>query len=127
MPYGTAAILAGLFGGVLLAYLVIAFLADAPQPATRTSGFPGAPLLPQPPPDGNREARESAPVAIGQRLAEENARIESLEAERERLHDSRFAKTIEQRIIWSELLELELQDIDEQIRSKGGHYERNDL
>jgi hypothetical protein len=50
-----------------------------------------------------------------QRLAEAVARLERLDAERERRGDSRFGRTAENRIIWGELIELELQEIDEQV------------
>ena len=50
-----------------------------------------------------------------QRLAEAVARLECLDAERERRGDSRFGRTAENRIIWGELIELELQEIDEQV------------
>jgi len=49
------------------------------------------------------------------RLAEAVARLERLEAERERQGDSRFGKTTENRIVWGELIELELQEIGEQV------------
>jgi hypothetical protein len=49
------------------------------------------------------------------RLAEAVARLERLDAERDRRGDSRFGRTAENRIIWGELIELELQEIDEQV------------
>jgi hypothetical protein len=51
-----------------------------------------------------------------QRLPEEVACLERLDAERKRLGDSRFGMTTENRIVWGELIELELQEIDEQVR-----------
>jgi hypothetical protein len=48
------------------------------------------------------------------RLAAAVARLERLDVERERWGDSRFGKTAEN-IIWGELIELELQEIDEQV------------
>jgi hypothetical protein len=50
-----------------------------------------------------------------ERLAEAVARLERIGAERERRGDSRFGRTAENRIIWGELIELELQEIDEQV------------
>ena len=50
-----------------------------------------------------------------QRLAEAVGRLERLDAERERRGNPRFGKTAEARIIWGELIELELQEIDEQV------------
>jgi hypothetical protein len=51
-----------------------------------------------------------------ERLSERVVCLQLLDAERERRGDLRFGKTTEDRIIWSELIELELQDIDEQVR-----------
>jgi len=53
--------------------------------------------------------------SIGQRLAEEEADLERLDAERKRRGDLGFGRAAEDRIVWGELLELELQDIDEQV------------
>lgn len=50
-----------------------------------------------------------------QRLAEEKAALDQLDRERESQGDSNFRKTMEDRIIWGELLDLELQDFDEQL------------
>ena len=50
-----------------------------------------------------------------ERLAEAVARLERIDAERELRGDSRFGRTAESRIIWGELIELELQEIDEQV------------
>ncbi|MFN7994881.1 MAG: hypothetical protein U0Q18_14845 [Bryobacteraceae bacterium] len=50
-----------------------------------------------------------------ERLAEAVTRLERIDAERERQADSLFGRTTENRIIWGELIELELQEIDEQI------------
>jgi len=52
---------------------------------------------------------------IQQRLAEEKAYLKHLDLERVHRGDPSFNKTIEERIIWGELLELELQEVDEQI------------
>ncbi len=72
--------------------------------------------------------------AVRQRMAEEVARLERLDAERERRGDSRFGMTTEDRIIWRELIDLELQEIDDRVRgmggaaggSEGGTHERDD-
>ena len=53
--------------------------------------------------------------ATRQRMAEAVVRLERLDAERERRGESRFGRTTENRIIWSELIELEMQEIDEQV------------
>ena len=49
------------------------------------------------------------------RLARGFACLEYLQRERENAQDRYLAKILEGRIIWRELLDLELQDIDEQI------------
>jgi len=52
---------------------------------------------------------------IRRRLADEKSRLDSLDAERESCGESGLAKVREDRIVWHELIELELQDIDEQV------------
>ena len=64
---------------------------------------------------GNAKKEPGPNQSSRQRLAEAVARIERLDAERERRGDSRFGRTTENRIIWGELLELEMQEIDEQV------------
>ena len=51
----------------------------------------------------------------GKRLKEAAACLEKLEAQRARGYDPLLGKWLEQRVIWRELLELELQEIDEQL------------
>jgi len=81
-------------------------------PLTRTSSDQPFPAWER---AANKPKAEPGPVAIRQRLAEAKACLEDLDAERQRRGDSGFGKTTEGRIVWSELLELELQDIDEQV------------
>ncbi len=52
---------------------------------------------------------------IRHRLKEGEALLEWLDAERESRGNSSFGKVIEARVVWGELLELELQDADEQL------------
>ncbi len=128
VPYGLVVILSGLAVGVSLAYLVVAYLFDMPYPRIPVPVSPRAPVLK---PLRTTESRNSANRALSvirRRLAEENVVLAKLDAERERLHDSHFGTTAEQRIVWGELLELELQDIDEQvnrIRQAAGDSIRN--
>ncbi len=49
------------------------------------------------------------------RLAAEMAQLELLRTERDRLGDPAYEKGAEDEIIWNELVELELQDIDEEL------------
>ena len=115
VPYGLGVILSGLVVGLSLAYLVVAFLFDMPYPCIPVSVSPSAPVLESLGATGSRKPEKCAVTTIRQRLAEENVALAKLDAERERLHDSHFGATTEQRIVWGELLELELQDIDEQV------------
>jgi len=52
---------------------------------------------------------------IRHRLMEGVVSLERLDAERELRGDSRFGKTLEDRIIWDQLIDLELEEIDEQL------------
>jgi len=64
----------------------------------------------------NRQTHKSQPESdTHRRLAAEKAQLEMLEAERVRLGDPAYDKETEEQIIWNELVELELQDIDEQV------------
>lgn len=108
-PYGIAIVTVGLVVGVL-----IAVIADSVFPSTREpTGQPqvsGRTLS-----AGIARSAKVRSNAIRQRLAEEKSCLEHLDAERAHQGDSGFGKTTEERIIWGELLELELQDIDEQV------------
>jgi len=92
-PYGVAAITEGLVVGLLIAFIADVLL---PPRSTRLSNAPRS--------------------AAWQRLAEEKACLEHLDAERAYRRDSAFGKTTEDRVVWGELLDLELQDIDEQVQ-----------
>jgi hypothetical protein len=106
-PYGIVAITVGLVVGLL-----IALIADSLFPRTGTSTDRHSPgrLLGT----GNANSEKWGAQTIWQRLAEKKACLEYLNAERAS-GDSGFGKTTEDRIVWGELLELELQDIDEQV------------
>ena len=54
-------------------------------------------------------------LTVGQRLTEGKASLDGLDLERARRGDSTFGRALENKTIWRELLELELQDVDEQI------------
>jgi hypothetical protein len=49
------------------------------------------------------------------RLAQAFSRLQSIQLVRNHVQDPLFGKSTEDRIIWRELLDLELQDVDEQI------------
>lgn len=65
---------------------------------------------------GKVKSEKCSASTTWQRLAEEKACLEHLDAERAYRGDSGFGKATEDRIVWRELLDLELQDIDEQVR-----------
>jgi hypothetical protein len=67
---------------------------------------------------GNAMPQKCSMSTTWRRLAEEKTCLDHLDAERAYRRDSGFGKTTEDRILWSELLDLELQDIDEQARRR---------
>ena len=108
-PYGVAVMVAG-----LVSALLVAFLTDHIVPCERRSRHRSRAL--HPPGSATRaKSGGSTMDEIRQRLAAEKAGLEELDAERERRGDSRFGKAAEDRIVWNELLDLELQDIDEHV------------
>ena len=104
---GVAAIAGGLVVGLL-----IALIADALFPRPRGSTDQHCPVSGRPLKTGNAKCSAST---TWQRLAEAKARLEHLDAERAYRGDPGFGKTTEERIVWGELIYLELQDIDEQV------------
>lgn len=108
VPYCVAAITVGLVVGLL-----IALVADALFPRTGASTDQHSPgrLLGT----GKAKSERCSASTIWQRLAEEKACLEHLDAGRACRGDSGFGRTIEDRIVWGELLDLELQNIDEQV------------
>jgi hypothetical protein len=110
LPYGVAAITEGLVAGLLMA-----FIADAVLPPRRTPNNPnslGSVTLPG---AGNATSQKRNMSATCRRLTEEKTCLDILDAERAYRRNTSFGKTTEDRILWSELLDLELQDIDEQV------------
>ncbi len=59
--------------------------------------------------------KDTGTRTIHERLAAARARLDLLELERSRSGDPLLGRAVEQRIVWRELLDLELQDVDEQI------------
>jgi hypothetical protein len=119
-PFGFGLILCGLLIGLSIANLIVSFVIDPPPTASDEAVRP----LPLPTVPTTVQAQPRRADAISNRLADEVVRLEWLDEERERLHDPRFGKTTEERIVWAELLDLELQDIDEQV-SRIRHGEDN--
>ena len=68
---------------------------------------------------------ETAICPTRQRLAEAFSLLESVQLDRMYRRDSLFSRLVEERIIWRELIDLELQEADEQIErifaSAGGN------
>jgi hypothetical protein len=103
MPYLVIPLAGGLSTGVLIAWLSDVMFAQRPVVSELA-----VPVYPRP------EFLPEGPVH--QRLEEGKQRLEEIEAERQKRRDREFDREEEERIIWGELLDLELQDIDEQIR-----------
>jgi hypothetical protein len=55
-------------------------------------------------------------ATVSHRLAEEKACLDYLDSERFRRGDPNFGRSLEDKTIWRELLELELEEADERIR-----------
>ena len=63
--------------------------------------------------------------AADERLERGFSRLQDIQVVRNHRQDSLFGKSIEERIVWREPLELELQDVDEQIErisAAAGHH-----
>gem|GEM_PF-1483070 len=110
VPYGVVSITAGLAAG-----LFIAFLADALFPSKVFSAHRSSPASDTLGDRANLKAEPCSADTLRQRMSEEKAALEHLDAERQRRGDSRFGKTTEDRIVWGQLIDLELQEIDEQV------------
>jgi hypothetical protein len=54
-------------------------------------------------------------ATVHERLAEAKASLEYLDSERERRQDPEFGRLIEEKIVWRELIELQLEDTEERI------------
>lgn len=54
-------------------------------------------------------------ICVAERLNRGFSRLQDIQLVRNHRQDPLFRKSIEERIVWRELLELELQDVDEQI------------
>ena len=103
--FGLVAVGAGLIAGLLIALFVN-------RPAHET------PRLDSPVPVPVLHVRTPESSALGmirRRLATRKARLDRLDAERKSRAGNGAACIIGDRIIWGELLELELQDLDEQV------------
>lgn len=65
--------------------------------------------------DGAAPHPQAPSCATHQRLVRAFSRLEEIQFVRDDRQDPRFGKPAEDRIIWRELLELELQNVDEQV------------
>jgi len=120
---GAAAIAAAVAAGLLIASVAYALLPRPRISTDRRSSVSQRSIG-----VGGASSGQCAVSPLRARLADEQRRLARLDAERERRGDSGFGKAAEDRIVWGELLELELQDLDEQlsrIRGAGGPHERH--
>ena len=97
--YGLAIMVTGLVVGLLMALRALAGERCLPRSAERENAGDVRP--------------QRARGGICDRLTDEKAQLELLDAERARRRSAMFGKAVEDRIIWGELLDLELQNIDE--------------
>jgi hypothetical protein len=94
----------------LVAGFLMALVLDALVPRTGRETYGRTSLS-----EGTERIEQCPASTIRQRLAEGKACLEWLDAEQDRLGDSGFEKATENRIVWRELLDLELQDVDDQL------------
>jgi len=120
VPLALAICAGSMAAGVLIALLTDCICPRTPAPsvdldsaAEPPRAFEDSGVRPRP---ANANAR---------RLADAKNRLERLDAERELRHNPAYCQTAEDRIVWRELLELELQDIDDRVgRLRGGKPQR---
>lgn len=116
--FGVAVIVSGLASG-----LIVAFLTDTFLPLVRETTHPTSKVRQPPGKFKGTSVRGCGKDSLRERLLEGKACLEDLDGERQRQGDFGFGRLIEERVIWSELLDLELQEIDEQanrIRNASG-------
>jgi hypothetical protein len=110
-PYGVATMIIGLVIGLSMAFTAEAVFLPHEKPDAEPAESPQA----SPVPERTNKSRWQRETSIRRRLAEEKERLERLDAERRVRDFSGAGKNRQERIVWSELLELELQDVDEQV------------
>jgi hypothetical protein len=103
------AVAMALLVGLSLAYSLVGFVIAPPVAPPPTEEAPPRNTT-APPPCANRTI-----TAVDKRLADAKACLDAIDDERQHLGRPAFGETTEQRMIWRELLDLELQDIDEQM------------
>ena len=101
----TVALVVGFFLAYLIIDLVVTATVDGPPEPPPVYAPPALPALPSRP----------AVTAVGKRLADAKACLDEIDEERKHSGRTGLARMAEQRIVWNELLDLELQDIDEQL------------
>ncbi len=117
VPFGVESITASVVSGVLTA-----LIADAVFPLAVTRSNPENPrarVAPRHQFSQRPEAVSAVSGETGRRLARGVAALDELERERARRRKPGFGKAAEDRIVWGELLELELQDVDERLDQAG--------
>jgi len=108
IPYGITTIALGTADGLFLAFAVKELFPETPARAV-------ARAEPEEAPAGARSSPPGDPPAEGihRRIFESMLALERLEAERERRGDRSYGAARESEMIWRELLDLELRNIDE--------------
>ncbi len=110
IPFALAAIVASVVSGFL-----VALIADAVYPVVCVPGNRKREERPQPAARWRPVPSTVLESDTSRRLARKKALLEGLEQERALRHQPSIGKVAEEHVIWGELLELELQDIDEQL------------
>jgi hypothetical protein len=120
LPLALAVCAGSMAAGVLIALLTDCICPRTPAPSGDLDSAAEPPCAFEDSGVRPRQANASA-----RRLADAKIRLERLDAERELRHNPAYCQTAEDRIVWRELLELELQDIDDRVgRLRGGRPQR---
>ena len=101
MPYGVGVVAMCLVAGLLIAFTIESICPPGLLSSDQHSAEP--------------DMHQAAPNPVRRRLAQGKAGLDHLDAMRQRPGATGFGTATEDRIVWGELLDLELQDIDEQV------------
>lgn len=115
MDGAAAALTISLCAGSMAAGVIIAFLTDTICPRRKPESYDSERALRRP--EIRRQPIELPPDASDtcRRLADGTRALEEIESERRRRDDAAFGQEAEDRIVWRELIELELQEIDDHL------------
>jgi hypothetical protein len=106
-----------LCAGSIAAGMIIAFLTDTVCPLETKAKADRAPAVPTPEHHSEPASagQRSASGVAGRRLKEGKRALDDLDRQRRLRHDESFGHEAEDRIVWRELIDLELQEIDSQL------------